>query len=77
MQFLLLPIVWLASIFPIQLAFKEREGSFKMRQIPQPMDAEAVPEGVFWRLRECCCGSLRGGVFCGSINKFNKCYLLN
>jgi hypothetical protein len=44
MQFLLLPKVWLASIFPIQLAFQEREGSFKMRQISKPIDAEAVPE---------------------------------
>ena len=32
------------TAFPIQLAFKEREGSFKMRQIPGPTDAEAVPE---------------------------------
>ncbi|WP_341731469.1 hypothetical protein [Microcoleus sp. EPA2] len=32
------------TAFPIQLAFQEREGSFKMRQIPKPIDAEAVPE---------------------------------
>jgi hypothetical protein len=32
------------TAFPIQLAFQEREGSFKMRQISQPIDAEAVPE---------------------------------
>lgn len=32
------------TAFPIQLAFKEREGSFKMRQIPKPIDAEPVPE---------------------------------
>ncbi|MEG4970651.1 hypothetical protein QUB11_29010 [Microcoleus sp. B6-A1] len=32
------------TAFPIQLAFQEREGSFKMRQISKPIDAEAVPE---------------------------------
>jgi hypothetical protein len=32
------------TAFPIQLAFKEREGSFKMRQISKPIDAEPVPE---------------------------------
>ncbi|MEG3967373.1 hypothetical protein QUA00_07045 [Microcoleus sp. T2B6] len=32
------------TAFPIQLAFKEREGSFKMRQISKPIDAESVPE---------------------------------
>ena len=32
------------TAFPIQLAFGEREGSFKMRQISRPIDAEAVPE---------------------------------
>ena len=32
------------TAFPIQLAFQEREGSFKMRQISKPIDAEPVPE---------------------------------
>jgi len=32
------------TAFPIQLAFQEREGSLKMRQISKPIDAEAVPE---------------------------------
>jgi hypothetical protein len=32
------------TAFPIQLAFQEPKGSFKMREISKPIDAEPVPE---------------------------------